>query len=120
MITGLRMGIGRYGRTRPPAPVPGSRTPAAVTGSARTSADEVYAVRLDWADGIHEFVGPESDAAEARRRQAGVHARWRRSPWRPRLSLVTMSEHDFHLHARGRPDCTAPDCPTAADRAVRW
>jgi hypothetical protein len=43
----LRIGIGRFGRTRPPAAVPDTRTPAAVTGSARAAAYEVYAVRLD-------------------------------------------------------------------------
>jgi hypothetical protein len=118
-MSGLPIGIGRYGRTRPPAAVPDTRTPAAATGSAPTSADQVHAVRLDWADGIHEFAGPECDPAQAQLRQAGVYARWRRSPWRPRLSLVTMSEPDFYRHARHRPDCTAPDCPTAVVLAVQ-
>jgi hypothetical protein len=75
----------------------------------------VLAVRRDWPDGTHEFIGPVSDlpaAAELRQRE---FAKWGRIPYRPLLSVVRINLHDFWLHAQDRPDCTAPNCPAAVD-----
>jgi hypothetical protein len=73
----------------------------------------VWAVRWDWPDGVHEFIGPARDTAAAvalRQEQIG---KWRRIAYRPRLSIATISSNDFWLHAYHRPGCKSPDCPVA-------
>ncbi|MEV4620388.1 hypothetical protein AB0J74_16995 [Asanoa sp. NPDC049573] len=78
---------------------------------ARSSADMVFAVRLDWPAGDHEFGCPRADEGAARRELDRVRWFWRRGPMRPRLRLVRISAHDFDLHAKARRGCKAPDCP---------
>ena len=68
------------------------------------------AVRRDWPDGTHEFVGPDEDAPHSARRLEREQRIWRWCPWRPRLSVVRLSLRDFDLHAIGRRHCMAPDC----------
>lgn len=106
-MTALMVGTGWYGMVR------------------RRVLDSVviFAVRRDWPDWrTHEFVSPRLTAADALRAAAADHAYWRRSPLRPRVSVVQMSANDFRIH-RDRRDCAAPDCPIAAlaasDGAVR-
>ncbi len=78
---------------------------------------EIFAVRRDWPDWrTHEFVSPRLTAADALRAAAADHAYWRRSPLRPRVSVVRMSANDFRIHRRRR-ICAAPDCPAAMPAA---
>jgi len=78
---------------------------------ARSSADTLWAVRLDWPAGDHEFGCPRADEAAARRELERVRSYWSRGPMRPRLRLVRISANDFDLHAKARRGCKAPDCP---------
>ncbi|SNT26909.1 MULTISPECIES: hypothetical protein [Asanoa] len=71
----------------------------------------LWAVRLEWPAGDHEFGCPRSDEAAALRELDRVRSYWARGPMRPRLSLVRISHHDFELHAKARRGCKAPDCP---------
>ena len=70
-----------------------------------------WAVRRDWPDGAHEFIGVRRTRRAAQRIGRGDQAFWRRSPLIPNLSVVEISKRDFELHARFRRDCKAPDCP---------
>lgn len=104
----LRFAVGRFGwlrATPPPRPAPETLG----GGSSR----RVWTVRADWPDGSHAFIGPALDQAAGARLWARQVVKWRRSPLRPRLSVVPISLHDFWLHAQYRPGCMAPDCPTA-------
>ena len=71
----------------------------------------LWAIRLDWPGGDHEYGSPAASEAAARRELTRVRAYWARGPLRPRLRVVRISRHEFDLHARARPDCRAPDCP---------
>jgi hypothetical protein len=73
--------------------------------------ERLWAVRLDWPTGDHEFCCAHGDAAEAARELDGVRRFWARGPIRPVLTLVLISRHDLDLHTRARPGCRAPDCP---------
>jgi hypothetical protein len=71
-----------------------------------------YAVRRDWPDGVHEFVGFRATRLEADRFVDGDRGYWRRGPVRPLAwTVVVISRRDFDLHA-GRHECRSPDCPT--------
>jgi hypothetical protein len=77
-----------------------------------------YAVRREWWDGSHEFVGFHVAWEGADRFVRRDRAYWRRGPWRPaRYGIVVISRRDFDLHAR-RHVCQAPDCPVAVDPAT--
>ncbi|MEV0717952.1 hypothetical protein [Asanoa sp. NPDC050611] len=78
---------------------------------ASPSTSTLWAVRLDWPGGDHEFGCPRGDEASARRELDRVRSFWSRGPMRPRLRLVRISAHDFDLHANARRGCKAPDCP---------
>jgi hypothetical protein len=71
----------------------------------------LWAVRLDWPAGDHEFCCARDDQEAAEKELAGVARYWARGPMRPRLSLVRISERDLDLHTRARKGCRAPDCP---------
>lgn len=73
--------------------------------------EALWAVRLDWPTGDHEFSCGRPDPADAERELAGVARFWARGPMRPALRLVRISRNDLDLHARSRPGCRAPDCP---------
>jgi hypothetical protein len=73
--------------------------------------ETLYAVRLDWPTGDHEFSCGHRDPAEAERDLVGVARFWARGPMRPSLRLVRISRNDLDLHARARHGCRAPDCP---------
>jgi hypothetical protein len=77
----------------------------------RSSADTLWAVRLDWPAGDHEFGCSRTDETAAGRELERVRSFWRRGPMRPRLRLARISAHDFDLHAKARRGCKAPDCP---------
>jgi hypothetical protein len=95
MVNGLLVGTGWYGLRR-------RRVLNAVV---------VFAVRRDWPDWhTHEFVSPRLTEQAAVAAAAADFAYWRRSPLRPRVSVVRMSANDFRVHRRRR-DCQAPDCP---------
>lgn len=68
------------------------------------------AVRRDWPDGTHEFVEFSLTAAVVERFLSTDRTYWRRSYYRPTLSVVSISRRDFELH-RLRRLCRAPDCP---------
>jgi hypothetical protein len=76
------------------------------------SSTVVWTVRRDWPDGSHEFVGLKATPAAAGWFALGDRSFWRRSHYRPRLSVVEISVRDFDLH-RHRQPCRAPDCPNA-------
>jgi hypothetical protein len=72
-----------------------------------------FAVRRDWPDDTHEFVGLRETLEEAERFLSGDREYWRRGPLWPRdYPVVWISRHDFDLHANRR-DCRSPECPTA-------
>ena len=73
----------------------------------------VHAIRRNWADGSHDFVGPRSTRRQADAEIDRQHCKWRRSPWRPGLSIVTISVRDLRLHGRHRSGCKSPDCPVS-------
>ena len=104
----------RLPRSRPTLPAPGEPVRNSGDGS---SVRVILAVRRDWPDGTHEFVGPADTLTDAARLWNTQHRSWRCSPCRPKLSVVPISAHDFWLHARHRPWCAAPDCPSVT-RAV--
>jgi hypothetical protein len=84
----------------------------------------VYAVRRDWPDGSHEFVGARDSKADAQRFVERDRQYWLPGPLRPEWSVVEISVRDFDLHAK-RYGCRAPDCPIGASsepsgRADRW
>ncbi|GIM94402.1 hypothetical protein [Paractinoplanes toevensis] len=85
--------------------------PAARLAPAAASMVAVWAVRWDWPDGVHEFIGPAVDLPAAAGLLSRQVKKWRRFPYRPDQSMVQLSLSDFWLHARHRPDCKAPDCP---------
>ncbi len=72
-----------------------------------------WAVRRDWADGSHEFVGfraSERGAARFARRDGNY---WRRGPWRPTAyAVVAMTRAGFRLHAQVQ-RCQDAGCPGA-------
>ncbi|MGX6606169.1 hypothetical protein ACWKSP_29210 [Micromonosporaceae bacterium Da 78-11] len=70
----------------------------------------VYAVRLEWPDGTHQFVGPEPDLVHAELRADSVQMQWRQGFWRPRPWAVAMGANDFVKHARLDRDCTDQAC----------
>jgi len=72
-----------------------------------------FAVRREWPDRSHEFVGFGRTEAAAARFIEADRRYWRRSPWRPDHAIVVISLRDFDLH-RHRPLCRAPDCPTGS------
>ena len=76
-----------------------------------------FAIRRDWPDGTHEFVrfGISWSGAEVFIEADRVY--WRRGPWRPIHSVVSISRRDFELH-RARPRCKAPDCPGSGPARV--
>ena len=77
------------------------------------------AVRREWPDGCHELVGFSGDVAQVERFLRRDRAYWTRGPVRPESwEVVLVSRRDFSLHA-ARPDCRAPDCPSAADALRR-
>jgi hypothetical protein len=93
-----------------------SPSPAAIVhtireGAAEVSTGALWAIRRDWADRTHEFVCQRYSLEDAAGAWSQETIKWRRSPWRPQLSVVLISPHDFWLHARFRPGCRAPDCP---------
>lgn len=108
LLSGLRAGW--YGIVAPhPAPPARGTDPDRAYVSPR-----LWAVRWDWPDGTHEFIGLQRDEAAAVVVWSGQVLRWRRFPCRPRMSMVAISGHDFWLHARHRRGCMAPDCPAVA------
>jgi hypothetical protein len=110
---------GRHRRNQPAATRPRTRTRTRRgAGVASRLADTVHALRLDYPDGTHEFVGRDRDQRQSRLRLAGLNRGFRSLPWRPRLSMVVMSDDAFARHARGRLDCTEPGCPAADMPAV--
>src|SRR5215813_3662373 len=50
-----------------------------------------HAVRRDWPDGTHQFVGFRLTEAEAARFLVGDYEYWRKGPMRPIHSLVVIS-----------------------------
>jgi hypothetical protein len=77
-----------------------------------------FAVRRDWPDGTHEFVGFTTSPAKAMRFVRRDRRYWRSGPLCPLLwQVILISRRDFDLHRR-RVDCRAPDCPIAV-RPVR-
>jgi hypothetical protein len=73
------------------------------------------AVRRDWPDGCHELVGFSVESEGVERFVRRDRAYWRRGPVRPASwQVVRVSRRDFSLHEQ-RPNCRAPDCPTAAE-----
>ncbi|MFC7527558.1 hypothetical protein [Actinoplanes sp. GCM10030250] len=104
MRLNLRTRSGRRALTEP--------SPASADIVGATYAGTVYAVRRDWPDGTHEFVGPGTTMTDAADLWNSQHNRWRRSSWRPHLCVVLISGRNFWLHAHHRNDCRAPDCPT--------
>jgi hypothetical protein len=71
----------------------------------------LWAIRLDWPAGDHEFVCARDSERSVQRELTGLRTYWRRAPMRPTATVVRISAHDFALHATARPDCRAPDCP---------
>jgi hypothetical protein len=69
-----------------------------------------WAVRRDWPDGGHEYVGFGLTHADAELFGVGDRRFWLRSHVRPVYSLVQISTRDFELHV-GRRLCRSPDCP---------
>jgi hypothetical protein len=69
-----------------------------------------FAVRRDWPDGVHEFVGFRLTEGETALFLVGDYEYWRKGPMRPVHSLVVIGGRDFELH-HGRRDCRSPDCP---------
>lgn len=71
----------------------------------------LYVVRRDWRHpDTHEFILPRLTEADAIRAAFADFRYWRRSPVRPRVSVVQISANDLRIHRRRR-DCMAPDCP---------
>jgi hypothetical protein len=69
------------------------------------------AVRRDWPDGTHEFIGFRADGSPVDQTVERDRWYWRRGPWRPLgWAVVVISLRDFELHAV-RYDCRSPDCP---------
>lgn len=78
-----------------------------------------FAVRRDWPDGAHEFVGFRTAEPDADRFVDADRNYWRRGPLRPGAwSVVVISRRDFELHAV-RLDCHSPDCPMALATVCR-
>jgi hypothetical protein len=73
-----------------------------------------YAVRRDWPDGVHDFVGFCAVKVDALRFAGRDCEYWSRGPVRPRrYSVLVISRRDFDPHAR-RHECRSPDCPVPA------
>lgn len=77
-----------------------------------------WAVRRDWPDGSHEFIGPEPTELQACQLLDGDFGKWRRSPVRPRLSVVAIGVGSFWSHARARQDCRSTACPSVSTGAL--
>ena len=92
-----------------------ARPPAVSQGG--MPAGLVYAVRRDWADGTHDFIGPRHDLKAAATLWDSQYTQWRAVAYRPQLTVVLISSNDFRVHALYRPDCAAPDCPAPFSRA---
>lgn len=92
-------------------------SPSPPAADDHSSARLVVAIRRDWADGTHDHVGPADTSAAAVELHRIQRGSWPCSPWRPVRSMVETSGHDFWPHTRHRPQCKAPDGPTAS-RAV--
>jgi len=71
----------------------------------------LYAVRRDWPDGGHEFVGMNTSTVDAERFLSRDRRYWRLGPMRPTYAVVEISVRDFELH-RVRRECRSPDCPS--------
>ncbi|GAA1889870.1 hypothetical protein [Asanoa iriomotensis] len=79
----------------------------------------MFAVRVDWPDGTHEFFGPMATVETAWTQSGRVQRFWRQGPIRPlRVEPVTTSVNDFDLH-RSRVGCKSPDCPVPPAAAGR-
>lgn len=101
--------LGIDGRLRPAVDIGecDSARPRPMNRSPRT----VWAVRRDWPDIAHEFIGPDGLEQEAFARLEQDIARLQCSPHRPRLSVVPIGSDEFWSHAEHRRNCTDSGCP---------
>ena len=100
MAAVLSMGIAWYGHRKRPRRLPWE------TG---------WAIRRDWPDGGHDFLGFGWSPDGLDRRVSGDKAYWGKGPVKPvAYTYVRMSLRDFKQHGSVRLLCRAPDCPVPA------
>ncbi|WP_431937068.1 hypothetical protein [Micromonospora sp. RP3T] len=85
------------------------------------TSDEVawgYAVRREWANGLHDLFGFTADAKAAKRQLDHEAAFWRLGPVRPvAVYLVAATSVEVDRHPVG--GCDRTSCPDSPDRGRR-
>lgn len=75
-----------------------------------------YAIRREWPDGHHEYIGPQTDLTKAKKQIVRDEAFWRHPTNdgnRPSgHQVVLINEQDFWAHTKIS-HCSSPKCPVA-------